>query len=128
MKALLVRLSAIGDVVHTLPALAALHGQGWQTGWLVEPLARPLLDGNPALCELIEAPSARRFRWADARRSLRRARRWRPDVALDAQGLWKSAAWARGSGAARVIGYARPWRREPSSALLVKETVEGPAT
>lgn len=41
MKALLVRLSAIGDVVHTLPALAALRRHGWRTAWLVEPLARP---------------------------------------------------------------------------------------
>ena len=44
MKALVVRLSSIGDVVHTLPVLAALRRHGWEAGWLVEPPARPLLD------------------------------------------------------------------------------------
>jgi len=80
VKALLVRLSAIGDVVHTLPVLAALHEQGWQTAWLVEPLARPLLAGNPALSELIEAPAARAFTASAARRALREVRRARAEL------------------------------------------------
>lgn len=123
MKALLVRLSAIGDVVHTLPVLAALRDHGWETAWLVEPLARPLLLGNPALGELVEAPAARAFTLGAARRALRAARGTGAEVALDLQGLWKSAAWARLSGARRVVGYAREWRREPSSAVLIGERV-----
>lgn len=126
MKALLVRLSAIGDVVHTLPALAALHRQGWTTGWVVEPLARPLLAGNPALDEVVAAPSARAFSPGAAWRALRAARRGRYDVALDLQGLWKSAAWARLSGARRVTGYGRPGRKEPSSAVLVGDQAPPP--
>jgi ADP-heptose:LPS heptosyltransferase len=125
VKALLVRLSAIGDVVHTLPVLAALRAHGWDTAWLVEPLARPLLLGNPALSMLIEAPAARAFTVAGARRALRAARAARADVALDLQGLWKSAAWARLSGARRVVGYAGRWRREPLSAVMVRERVDG---
>ena len=39
MRALIVRLSAIGDVVHTLPALSALRSHGWEVGWAVERLA-----------------------------------------------------------------------------------------
>ena len=124
MKALLVRLSAIGDVVHTLPVLAALREHGWDTAWLVEPLARPLLLGNPALGHLVEAPAARAFTLGGARRALREARRARADVALDLQGLWKSAGWARLSGARRVVGFARRWRREPASALLMSERVD----
>lgn len=123
MKALIVRLSAIGDVVHTLPALAALHDHGWATAWLVEPLARPLLEGNPALDEVVQAPAARAFTFAAARRALRSARETRADVALEFQGLWKSAGWARLSGARRVVGWAGPWRREPASAWLVGERV-----
>jgi heptosyltransferase I len=121
LKALLVRLSAIGDVVHTLPTLAALRRHGWSTGWVVEPLARPLLAGNPALDEVVSAPSARAFSLGEARRALAAARRGRYDVALELQGLWKSAAWARLCGARRVLGYARAGRKEPSSALLVGE-------
>ncbi|MGE4189524.1 MAG: glycosyltransferase family 9 protein, partial [Thermoanaerobaculia bacterium] len=55
---------------------------------------------------------------AAARRALR-DERW--TVALDFQGLWKSAAWARASGAARRIGFAASDRREPLSRLLLTE-------
>ena len=126
MKALIVRLSAIGDVVHTLPALSALHRHGWEVGWAVEPAARPILDGHPLLDHLAPIPGARGFRLGPARAaaSLLRSRRY--DAALDFQGLWKSAAWSRLSGARRVIGWSRRWRREPLSAVLAGEHVELP--
>ena len=123
----MVRLSAIGDVVHTLPAVAALRREGWHVGWAVEPLSRVLLERNPAVDQVLGVPSSRRFRFEDARSALIALRRARYDVALDFQGLWKSAAWARVSGARRVLGYARPWRREPASALLVRERAPLPA-
>jgi ADP-heptose:LPS heptosyltransferase len=121
LKALLVRLSSIGDVVHTLPALAALHRHGWEAGWLVEPPSRVLLDENPLLAQVIAAPSRKAFGWGQALRVLRALRAERYDAALDFQGLWKSAAWARLSGARRVVGWEGRARREPSSAVLVGE-------
>ena len=127
MKALVVRLSSIGDVVHTLPTLAALQQHGWSAGWIVEPPSRPLLEGNPAVARVTAAPGAKAFRWSEARAALGDLRGERYDVALDFQGLWKSAAWARFSGARRVVGFDRPWRREPGSALLVGERAELPA-
>ncbi len=126
MKALVVRLSAIGDVVHTLPAVAALRHAGFQVGWAVEPLSRVLLEGNPAVDRIEAVPSSRRFRFEAARKALGALRRSRYDVALDFQGLWKSAAWARLSGAPQVLGYSRPWRREPASAFLVSKRVRLP--
>src|SRR4029450_854421 len=87
-------------------------------------LWRSLLLGNPALGELIEAPAARAFTLGGARRALREARRTRADAALALQGLWKSAGWARLSGARRVVVYGRRWRREPSSAVLMSERVD----
>lgn len=121
MRALLVRLSSIGDVVHTLPTLAALRKAGWEAGWLVEPPSRVLLDGNPALDHVVPAPKSRPFRWADARTAVGTLRRQGYDVALEFQGLWKSAGWARLASARRTVGFARPWRREPASALLLGE-------
>ena len=121
MKALVVRLSSIGDVVHTLPALAALHRHGWETGWLVEPPARVLLEDSAVLGQLVGAPRAKAFTWGAAWRTLRELRAARYDVALDFQGLWKSAAWARLTGAPRVVGWGRRSRREPDSAVLLKE-------
>ena len=115
------RLSSIGDVVHTLPALAALHRHGWEAGWLVEPPARVLLEDNPVVAQVVCAPRAKAFRWGVGWRAVRALRGARYDAALDFQGLWKSAAWARASGAARVVGWGRRSRREPESALLLGE-------
>jgi lipopolysaccharide heptosyltransferase I len=126
VKALIVRLSSIGDVVHTLPTLAALRQHGWEAGWIVEPASRVLLEGNPALEQAVAAPAAKAFRWREAMTALRALRERRYDAALDFQGLWKSAAWARLAGARRVIGFDRPWRKEPASSLLIGERAELP--
>jgi lipopolysaccharide heptosyltransferase I len=127
MRALIVRLSAIGDVVHTLPALSALRRHGWDVGWAVEPAARPILEGHPLLDHLTPIPGARAFRLGPARAAAAALRSRDYDAALDFQGLWKSAAWSRVSGARRVIGWSRRWRREPLSALLAGERVDLPA-
>jgi len=126
VKSLLVRLSSIGDVIHTLPAAAALSRAGWETAWAVEPLSAVLLETNPAVSRVFHLPAAKRFRWRDARTALGALRAIRHDAALDFQGLWKSAAWARLSGARRVVGYARPWRREGASTVLIGERVALP--
>jgi ADP-heptose:LPS heptosyltransferase len=128
VKALLVRLSSIGDVVHTLPALAALAGAGHQAGWIVEPAARPLLEGLDALGpRLVAAPPARKLGLPGVRTALTALRASSYDVALDFQGLWKSALWARLSGAQRVLGFEAAARKEPSSALLLRERIPIPA-
>jgi ADP-heptose:LPS heptosyltransferase len=123
---LLVRLSSIGDVVHALPALAALRRHGHSAGWLVEPAALPLVWDNPALSYCGRVPPRGAFSWRAARATLRQVRRQRFEIALDLQGLWKSAAWARLAGTRRVLGFAAAHRREPASAWLVKEQVAQP--
>jgi ADP-heptose:LPS heptosyltransferase len=123
VKALVVRLSAVGDVLHTLPAAAELTRRGHDVVWLVEPGARALLDDNPAVAHVLVAPPAKGFRLGAARAALAALRAERCDLALDFQGLWKSAAWARLSGARRVAGWARPFRREPASAVLLSARV-----
>jgi lipopolysaccharide heptosyltransferase I len=127
LRALVVRLSSIGDVVHTLPVADALKAHGWEIGWIVEPAALPLLAGNPAVTWVTPAPAARAFRLSSARLAAVAVRERRYDLALDLQGLWKSAAWARVSGARRVLGFARSFRREPASALLMGERAEIPS-
>jgi len=123
VRVLVVRLSSIGDVVHTLPALAALHRHGWEAGWLVEPASRVLLDDNPLLGQVVAAPPAKAFAAWPALEAVRALRAFRYDVALDFQGLWKSAGWARLSGARRVLGWEHAARRERASAVLVGERV-----
>jgi lipopolysaccharide heptosyltransferase I len=123
MKVLILRLSSIGDVVHTLPCLVALNAGGWQVGWAVEPAARSLLEGHPLLSHVVAVPKARPFAWRAARCAARELRHAAYDMALDFQGLWKSALWGRVSGAPRLVGFARAWRREPLSSALVREHV-----
>lgn len=127
MRAVVVRLSSIGDVVHTLPALAALHRHGWDVDWLVEPPGLPLVEGNPLVARTLVLPLARALSLPLVRQTRRALRAAPADVALDFQGLWKSALWARLSGAPRVVGYRRAERKEGLSALLMTEQVRGEA-
>ena len=110
-RILIVRLSAIGDIVVTTTLLNGLRAQ-WpkaHIGWLVESRMASLLRGHPAIDRLHEW---RRTEWsADARRgridralhgaiALRRElRAEKYDLALDAQGLLKSSLLAALSGA-----------------------------
>lgn len=129
MRILVIRLSAIGDVVMAsglIPALRARYPEA-RIAWLAEPAGAGLLAANPRLDEVIVLP---RPRW----KALRRERRYTTvagemrrfaamlrgqsfDLALDAQGLLKSALWARASGAARRISLGG---REGSARLMTE--------
>ncbi len=131
MKILIVRTSAMGDIVHALPVLSALkaHDPRVRIAWLAESAFAPLLDGHPDL-DLIIPVALRRWRRQpphqvlQSARILRRSlRAFAPDVALDLMGNHKGALLARFSGAPRTIGARRSDRREPASALWLRETV-----
>ncbi len=126
-RLLLVRLSAIGDIVHTLPVAAALTEARHEVVWAVQPGGRPLLAGNPAVASCVVIPSSRPFRPGAISRAVSSLRAAQVATALDLQGLWKSAFWARASGATRRIGWSGPARREPASALLLNERHALPA-
>src|SRR3954447_16380318 len=130
MRVLIVRTSALGDVVHALPVLTALRRQlpEARIGWVVEAGVAPVLAGHPDLDELfiVRLRQWRRLSGGAASRNLgelgafiRTLRRFRPDVALDLMGNHKAGVLARLSGAERRIGFARTERREPSSALWI---------
>ncbi len=106
-RILIVRLSAIGDVLHGLPVLNALRAALPDAflAWAVESRAAQLLRGHQALDELVEVPRG----WLKSPRAVlelrRRLRVLRFDVTIDLQGLSKSAIAARLSGAPRRIGF-----------------------
>ena len=129
MTFLIVRLSALGDVVHAIPVAAALRRAfpAARIDWLVHAKHREILELVPVI--------DRRLTWgtgvglASNRHllpvsdrdpaprdpspvSIRELRRARYDVAIDLQGLLRSAAIARMSGAKRVIGFATSYLRE----------------
>jgi heptosyltransferase-1 len=136
MRLLFVKLGSIGDIVHALPALAAVRRAlpGAKVSWVVERGAAEILRDNPLLesAIVVDTKALRRVpvsgeTLSATRRQLRRLRASAFDSALDFQGLLKSALIARLSGAARTYGFARATLREPASRFLLSETVEVPA-
>jgi lipopolysaccharide heptosyltransferase I len=104
MKVLIVRLGALGDVVHTIPAAAALRRAlpDARIDWIVGVRHAPLLALVEGIDRVVPFDGSSIGAWIDA---VRRLRAERYDVALDFQGLMKSAVLARASGARRVAGF-----------------------
>ncbi|MBZ5662446.1 MAG: glycosyltransferase family 9 protein [Acidobacteriia bacterium] len=119
---LAVRLTALGDILHTLPAVAALRAahRNARIDWVVERKWAPVLEGSPAIDEVI--PFERRSLWGAAE-CVQRLRRNRYTCAIDFQGLYKSSMLAALSGAPRRIGFERSCAREPGAAMLYSERV-----
>jgi heptosyltransferase-1 len=108
-KILIIKPSSLGDVVHTLPAVAAIRDArpGAEITWLINPEWAPLLRGNRGIDHVHIFPRTQFRGFTGAARLLpwiRRTRRLQPDVALDFQGLLRSALIAKASGAARILG------------------------
>ena len=117
MNILIVKLSAIGDVIHTLPTLAALRKRfpGADITWVIEEMASDLVMDHPHLDRVLVS---RRKGWiGDLKRgrirgaleetktflSELRARRY--DLVIDFHGLIKSAVIVLLSGGVRKLGY-----------------------
>lgn len=127
MKILIVRLSAMGDIVHALPLADNAARAGAAVAWVVEAPYRELLDSNPSVAAVFTADTRtwrrRPFAAPGEIAALAAAlRRFAPDLTIDAQGLWKSALVALLAGAP-VAGFARGERREPASAILARKIV-----
>jgi lipopolysaccharide heptosyltransferase I len=116
-RILIVRMSALGDIVHALPVLAAIKRAKPEVeiDWLADRKYAAILEfvdglsqrilGRPGLSKAVSVMRAREY-----------------DVAIDLQGLLKSAAMARLSGAARVIGFEQAALREGAAAWFYSES------
>src|SRR5262249_29457703 len=135
MNILIVRLGALGDVVHAVPAAAALRRAypAARIAWLVEARHRPIADLVTVIERSVLLERATVEGWVAVTRQLRMPPY---DLAIDFQGLLKSAVLARASGAARVIGFsiwhlrektARPFYSaagEPKGAHVIGKNLE----
>ncbi len=118
-RILIVRLSAIGDVVRVLPALHALRDRfpNAQIDWAVEPKSASVIEGHPALDQVLlferelEGFLANK---AAFRAFCRRVRASRYDIAVDFHGILKSGWILRASRATDRYGFAPPRAREMS--------------
>ena len=128
VKILIVKLGSIGDIVHTLPSLAAIRSAlpDAEISWAVEKRSAEILRGNTLIDRLIEVDT-RALRSgrivADIlprlREQFRDLRRSKFDIAIDLQGLLKSAAIAKLTGAKKRFGFARAELREPASSIFL---------
>lgn len=133
MKILIIKLSSIGDVIHTLPSLAAIRRAlpDAEISWVVEKSAAEILRRNVLINNLIEIDtrSLRRGKIIEgtltaAGKQLRELRQYNFDAVLDFQGLLKSAAVAKLAKAKRIYGFSKPNLREPASRFLLTDTIE----
>ncbi len=132
MRILIVKLGSIGDIIHTLPSLAAIRREmpDAKISWVVEERSAEILRNNPMIDRLIEIDthSLRGGRIVeemliDASRQLKELRKFAFDLSIDFQGLWKSAFIGKFSGASRRWGFSREALREPGSRMLLNGTV-----
>jgi heptosyltransferase-1 len=112
---LIVRLGAMGDIIHALPAAAALR-QSFPNShitWVVDAKWTSLLDGNGLQDEIVPFYRHTPRTWIETRRVLR-SRQY--DLAVDFQGLIKSALVAHFARPERIAGYGpRVARERPAS-------------
>ena len=135
MNILIIKTSAIGDVIHTLPSLWSLraHFPEAHITWLVEESAADLVIGHPALNRVLVA---RRKAWmndlragrlwralAGALRFVRELRETRYDLVIDFQGLLKSAIWVVLARGTRKAGFGRGMEHAEYSYLALNERI-----
>lgn len=132
---LIVKVSALGDVVHALPVLAYLHAAmpGITVDWLLERSFMPLLEAHPLVRQVI-CLDTKGWRKAGTRqavlgsmKTVRRLRNEKYDVVLDLQGNSKSGLFTLLSGAAKRFGFDRSHAREWPNLLATNCRVKIPA-
>jgi len=112
---LIIRLSSLGDIIHTLPAFAALRAKfpGAKISWAVEPKGKDILDFVPGLNEIIVVGSP----------GWRKKLKNKGHTALDFQGLIKSGLIAFRSRSRKRIGFDRKNLKEPLAALFYTDRI-----
>jgi heptosyltransferase-1 len=132
MKVLIVKISALGDVVHALPVLAYIKSAhpGARIDWLVEEGFAPLIEGHPLL-HRVHRLGLKRWRreglravLAGLKATLSALRHEHYDLVLDLQGNCKSGLFAGLCGAPRRYGFSRSGVREWPNLLATNHKVQ----
>lgn len=120
---LIVRLGALGDIIHAIPAAAALRAAypAARIDWLVDARHAEILQLVTVIDRVLVLEKPSLAGWLRATRVLRAGAY---DVAFDFQGLMKSAVLARASGAKRVLGFSIWHLREKSARPFYSESVD----
>lgn len=131
MRVLLIKMSSLGDVVHTLPAITDAASHGIEFDWVVESAFEPIARLHPAVVDVLPI-SWRHWRQnvlahrRDLGDFVRQLRQRTYDLVIDAQGLWKSALLTALARADNSWGFDHRSAREGSSTLLYRHHVSVP--
>jgi heptosyltransferase I len=119
---LVLRMSALGDIIHTLPAVCALRDSfpKARIDWLVDRKWSPILEANPCVDHVIEM---NRGSWSDVIAQVRRMRKACYTTAIDFQSLYRSAILGRLSGAPRRFGFGAQYSRESGAWFFYTNTI-----
>jgi len=126
----ILRLNSIGEIIHTLPVVDVLKEKfpDARLTWIAEKQMAPLLKHHPGVDQLLLIDSRRWQRglfspsvWKEVFLFLQYFRSQEFDVALDFQGIFRTSALARFSGAGRRIGMCRADRHLRWSGFLLNE-------
>lgn len=119
---LVLRMSALGDIVHTLPAVHALRESfpAAHIDWLIDEKWAPILAGNRDITNII---TLNRGSWRSAACTIAMLRRTHYDVAIDFQSLYRSAIIGWLSGAPERIGFDAQYSRERGAAFFYTQHV-----
>lgn len=136
MKILIVKTSAIGDVIHTLPALNCLrkHYPDARIDWLVEEAASEAVLGHRAVNQVLVSGRKRwiqlfrQGRWAESWRGfislIRQLRATEYDLVIDFQGLLKSGLFVALARGKRKAGFGKGMDHSEASWLFLNERVQ----
>jgi heptosyltransferase I len=120
---LIVRLSSLGDIIFTLPMLAALRDTFCRShiAWAVNERWKPLLEGNPDLNDIITLPNSSISAFFKCGKRLRENNY---TCVIDVQGLYKSALLAKLTQVKQRIGYSFSFAREGAASLFYSQRVK----
>ena len=120
---LVVRLGAMGDIIHALPAVASLRLSfpKHRITWVVARKWVELLEGNPQIDQVVAFERRGKGALYESWRTIRAIQ---PDVAIDFQGLIQSALVGRSSGPREFFGPHRSQARESLAALFYTRQVK----
>ena len=128
----LIKPSALGDVVQSLPVLASIR-QRWpraHIAWVIKQSLANVLDRRPDLDEIIEYDDRVWPRWTGVLNTCRKLLKKPFDLTVDLQGLARSGAMTLATGACYRVGFANAREFSPLaySHRVRVPTMEMPAT
>jgi len=130
MKIAVVKLSAMGDIIHAMGALQFIksHYPDSQIDWIVEEVFVDILKNNSDICEIhpinLKALKKDKLKLFSEIRKIKHYAQNNYDVVIDAQGLLKSAITAKLLNGKELWGFSKTSIRESVASFFYQHTVD----